>query len=214
MRKIWMVACAIAGALPIFGQSSICDAVTGNLVQNCGFESFAAGPLGNWTVTKPNGANSHLSLYVGGSPQVNSGSESAEFYGTGPLDDSLSQALATTNGLTYSFTFWLHEYSSGTTTGGDNFQVSWDGANVLNLSTSTSGFAYTSYTFQETGTGSDTIKFAGQDHSGQWYLDDVIVTNTASTPETSSILMLGTVLLGLSVGLRVRSRVRSRGPVA
>ena len=59
-------------------------------------------------------------------------------------------------------------------------------------------FDWTHYVFTVTGTGADTIKFAGYEPPGWFLLDDV---NVSEVPLPGAMVLLGSGLLGL-VGWR------------
>ena len=74
-------------------QPSICDAVAGNLVMNCGFET---NDFSHWTVTM---AASDSNLFI--SPISHNGSFAAAFEAIGTTDDSISQAFRVRPGGTF-----------------------------------------------------------------------------------------------------------------
>lgn len=190
------------GAMPVLANGVSCDSVSGNLVQNCGFEN---GAFTDWTVTNPDaggGADSNT-LVEGGSfspPGANNGL----FYAL--LGDSLadpttiSQTFSDAAGSTLTFSFYLETdgYSS------DVFQAEFDG-NVLFTLPSGPAQDYTSYSYTVTGTGSDTISFIEQDPSPSGYmgLDDVSVVDPLPTPEPSSLVFLAGAFAAI-VGKRYR----------
>ena len=115
----------------------------------------------------------------------------------GPVssDGTLSQTLTTVAGAQYTVSFWFASV-------GDNpsdFSASWDGTVLLSLTNPNTGANWTQFTFQVTGTGSDTLQFAFRDDPAYLALDNVSVTENSgqSVPEPSSFLLLGTGVLGL-----------------
>src|SRR5271154_5839081 len=111
MRKIFSVLALIFCGLwsaPRATASSVCDAISSNLVSNCGFED---GDFTGWTITG-NTANPGDNYYGVDAFDANSGNFGAYmsqdfFNGTSPVD--LSQTLATSPGGNYDITFWLEQ---------------------------------------------------------------------------------------------------------
>jgi hypothetical protein len=180
-----------------YAGSSICDAVPGNLVLNCGFET---GDTTHWTVTNP---HSGYDVVVG-SP-VNSGSfafriANDNYQGAAEI----SQTITDIPGQSYAFTFFVANGGGGS--GVVDFQAFFDGGTALLHLSNVLAFPYTKYTFDVTGTGSDTISFFSINDPSYFYLDDVSLSPTGA-PDPSSILLLGINLLGAAViglGLKLR----------
>jgi len=182
--------------LPAFAQTSnpsLCDAVVGNLVMNCGFET---GDFTDWSVT--NGAftfvsaNNNFSI-VGPTGSANSGGFFAAL-GTVGANAGISQTISDDPGQTYTFSFYYG--TDGATP--DFFSASWDGTPLLSQ---TNDFGnpgnsspWTQYSFQVVGTGSDTIDFSARNDPQYDGLDDVVVV--ASAPEPSSMILMGSLLVG------------------
>ena len=163
---------------------SLCDAIAGNLILNCGFELGPASSHNatNWTAS----GNPSSTVASGG---FNSGILSYAFNGSNTVSN-LAQTFADVNGATYQFTFYV--FNTSPTQSPELFQASWNGTQVL----SNSGGLPTSWTqetFSVIGTGSDTITFSGFNNPGLWALDDVsVVATTSATPEPSAVILLGT----------------------
>src|SRR5215469_8815471 len=102
---------------------SVCDAVAGNLVKNCGFET---GDFSGWTATA---ATSNSNFFVS-TFAPHSGNFQAVFAASGPTDDSISQVLSTTAGRSFDLSFFL-QVVNGAPAGEADFSASWDGKKVF-----------------------------------------------------------------------------------
>jgi hypothetical protein len=166
---------------------SLCDAVAGNLVTNCGFET---GGLDGWSLT---GDTSFTGVNVF-NVEVHSGSYALNF-GSVEGPSYLEQDIATVAGGTYQLGFWLAN-DGGTPS---SFAVSWNGT-TLYSENNAGGYDYTEFTFSNlAATGASTPLLFEVFQQPNWYhLDDVQVTSGA-TPEPASFLLISPALLGFAV---------------
>jgi hypothetical protein len=197
--------------MPVFAQS-ICDAVAGNLVANCGFEdgSYSSTIGGNTNTSVPNSwmPNAAYDLEPGFNHLTTFANSGTFALSIGNFDNqpvpSLSQALSDVNGDLASGSIYL-AYGGGT--GGDPnafFDVLINGVTVL-AEGDTFGPTYRKLTFSFVATGSDVLTLEGNTNPSEWFADDVVITQSAfSTPEPESMVLLATVA-GLCV-LALRRR--------
>jgi hypothetical protein len=172
---------------------SVCDAIAGNLVVNCGFET---GNQNGWTETRASPGT--LFGITGIAPA--SGLYAHYFGATAGIDDAIAQVLVTTPGQAYLVSFMLD--TSGLAPA--HFNVSWNGSTLLDL-TNPVDQPFTAYSFVVFGTGSDTLRFASHDQFGFTQLDDVSVVTT-DTPEPASLAILATAVAGLAARRRAVAR--------
>ena len=165
-----------------------------NLLTNGSFED---NNLTGWTLGGAGGA-----FTVSGAFSAYSGAEDGTYYlAMGPIgsDGTLSQTFSDTAGQHYTFSFWFASV-------GDNpsdFSAYWDGGiPLLSLTNPNTGANWSEYSYSVTGTGSDTIQFAFRDDPAYMVLDNVSVSQSGTTPEPSSLLLLGSGLLAVGGVIR------------
>jgi hypothetical protein len=166
---------------------SICDAIAGNLVTNCGFET---GDFTGWTQTP---AGSGSSFGVDGLPH--SGEDAAFFGATDPPDeDMISQSISTIPGQAYNITFFLWndlEFPGEPST--NQFTAMFDGNTLLSLTNADGPLDYTEVTRTMVATStSTTLSFGAYQVLDFFLLDDVSVT--AAVPEPASLALLASAL--------------------
>jgi len=173
-----------------------------NLVANGSFET---GYFTGWTTGGNFTDTEVVTIGFGYEPE-----DGTYFAALGPVGSpgTLSQTFSDQAGTPYTFIFYLAasgDYSS-------SFSAMWDGNTLLSLTDpSTPNRQWVQYSFTETGTGHDSISFSFQDDPGYIALDNVIVSSTASstvtTPEPSSLVLLGSGVLALGARARRKFRV-------
>lgn len=199
------------GAIASIAIATAAPASAQNLVTNGGFEQYTAlnaenEPFAGWTQT----ANHlHSSIYVGASG-ANS-ANAAAFGSVGGAPDTLSQALSTAAGATYSFSFKVRNAVDG----GDGLTASFGGQKVFDLATVKQGSlaSYTAFSYSLVAASNlTTISFTGFDGPSHLFLDDVSVTLVSAASAAPEPATWGLMILGFgAAGVALR---RSRKKVA
>jgi hypothetical protein len=176
--------------------SSICDAIAGNLVANCGFES---GDFTGWTQSP---AAFGSDFFVSNGSLINSGNFGAGFGATNPtFEDTISQTIPTIAGDAYKVSFFLENEG-----GPENKFTAMFGGTTLLSETNSDSFGYTEFTDAVVATGSSTtLSFAAFQAPSFFGLDDVSVlpvTPVTAVPEPASLVLIGAALFTLAVTRR------------
>lgn len=176
---------------------SVCDAIAGNLLQNCGFET---GDFTGWTTGGNFSATGVENNYDGYA--ANGGNYFAVL---GPVgsDGSLSQTFSTNPGDTYNISWYLK--SNGTTP--NDFNTTWNGTTIFSQTNIPNSNGYVLSSFSEVAAGpTSTLTFGFEDNPAYLALDDSSVTAaTAAAPEPSSYFLL-LFLAGTAMFLTARRR--------
>lgn len=200
--------------------ASICDSISGNIVNNCGFES---GSFSGWSVTgnllggingnyigvdssNPNSGN--YEGYFGASSQ-NFQTGAGDHYGPSTV---LSQTVAALPGEYYQVQFFVDQAACTPGTGdndcgpgyNNSFSAFFDGALLLSKhdAANTNG-SYQVYDFTVGTTAgvvpinSNLLEFDFTNDAGYWYIDDVSVRALGPTPEPATLLLVAPLLGGL-----------------
>jgi len=221
MRKDVLSLVVAALALCVAGQAwatpSICDADSGNLVQNCGFEdgTYTSGSdtsipvdwtaLGDWD-TGYNGVRTDVE-FVG----PNSGNDFltlSNFSSQSPMG-GVSQTLSDAAGATYQVSFYFTQNDTNSATN-EAFEVLWNGVVEFDQTGGTGSDTYEEYSFDVIGTGSDVLELEGFSNDGYNYIDDVEVNlvSPAPVPEPVSLAIFATGLIGAGAARRRQRRAR------
>ena len=196
--RLWLISAgalfAAAVGLGFSGSASatVCEAIAGNLVTNCGFET---GSFSGWTTTP---AAQGSIFGVDGFP--NSGAFAAFFEAvTPPFADTISQNIPTVVGQNYTISFFLENLGGSP----NHFVASFGGSTLLSV-TDLAAFPYEQITQNVVASGSaTTLSFSAYQVPSSFRLDDISVVSRA-IPEPSSIALLGSALFALGAIRRRR----------
>jgi hypothetical protein len=174
---------------------SLCDAVAGNLLANCGFE------LGftDWVLS----GNTVDTFATGGPIDGVLPYSGAVFAALGPTgsDGFLSQTLPTVSGQAYNVSWYLEVGELAGASSPSDFTVTWGGATVYSGTDLPSTSSYANYSFTEVATSSSTtVTFGFRDDPDYLFLDDTVVN---AVPEPGYVAAAGFCLVAL---LLVRKR--------
>ena len=205
---------------------SICAAISGNLIQNCGFEAGTTtlgsdtvpvdwNPAGDW-VNAQDRVVGPVIYANSGDYVLGLGNNEASPYLQGTA--GVSQTFSDVAGQEYEVSFFLANDASNPL-GDQGFELQWDSTvePIPAITTDTcasdgSSCTYTQYSFYFTGAGSDTLTLSGYSNIGSNLVDDVCVAlastgcSVVPVPEPSSLTLLGVATLGATMLRRRRSR--------
>jgi hypothetical protein len=170
-----------------------------NLVNNGSFET---GDFTGWNAT-----DGSLELVVSGPFSAYNGAEDGAWYsvwGNIGGDGVISQTISDVAGQHYNFSFWFAAVGDDPS----DFHAMWDSNTLYSQSDPNTGGAWTLFSFDVVGTGSDTITFSGRDDPAWMALDNVSVSAVGggTTPEPSSLLLLGSGVLAMGGAIRRKLR--------
>jgi hypothetical protein len=183
-------------SLPQARASSICTAISGNLVTNCGFET---GDSTGWTLTGNDVPLELNNLYgVEGVDPIdgispNSGSYQVYIADLDANATTLTETLGTVAGSAYVVSWYLAQDTAPVAPYSNLFSASFGGVTLVSLS-AVPVEGYTKYTSAAVATSSSTVlSLTVADDLGEFLLDDVSVT-LAPEPAAWALTLCGTTL--------------------
>ncbi len=205
MKKIFsilpLILCGLWSASQARASISACNAIAGNLVANCGFEtgSFTSWTIGGNTTDPIQGTTPEFyGVDAFDAQSGNFGAYMSQDFMVGTSPVTLSQALTTVVGKAYTVSFWLELDTKPNTGETYSFAASWAGTTIMSLTPTAAApgsvGAFNQYTFTETATTTSTLlSFAFVNGDNFWSFDDTLV----ALPEPSTGVLAGIALCGL-----------------
>jgi hypothetical protein len=201
------IAMCLASGAAMAGTESCYSIV--NHVQNCGFET---GDFTDWTISGSAYELAQTNLYGIDSYNPLTGSYDAFFanqgatLGTHLSTDSLilSQSMNLTVNRTFDVSFYIDQDTPVFTGYTNYFAALWNGTTLMSETAApvTGGYIFESFVVTSAAVLSNTLSFDFQNDDGDWFIDDISVTEI---PEPASLALLGAGALALA-GWRVRRR--------
>jgi hypothetical protein len=195
MRTFFSAICAMLCLVAVQRQAvagpvSACNAISTNLVANCGFET---GDVTSWTLSGNDVPMELGNLYgVEGTDPLdgiapNSGSDQAYFTDLDANATTLSETLTTIPGLLYQISWYLAQDTAPAGNYTNLFSASFGGTSLTSL-TAVPVEGYTQYTFAgRAATASTVLSFTLGNDLGEFLLDDI---NVSPAPEPGTWLLL------------------------
>jgi len=112
-------------------------------------------------------------------------------FGAVGSDSTLSQTFSDTSGQSYNLSFWFASDGGSPA----DFSASIDSTTLLSIGPVVPGSGFTNYSFNFTGTGSDTLSFTNRNDPAYNYLDNISVTQAIAVPEPGTLPLFATGLL-------------------